>query len=218
MSIGSPTFTTTILEELIAQVRGVIGVRVVQNDHDQIEEIHIIGSPERSAKQMVRDVESILYVRSGLRIDHRKISLVQIARAPSAVALPQVRLLDLVHLAQEAAVTVTLAVGERQLQGSSRANPTADVRPEYLAGTAIMHALDQVIEPHNRLRLENMQRYKFGQIEICLAHLARTSAAESAPLLGISVVYDDGMAAAAQAVLNAVNQCLQCLLSKVPAF
>lgn len=217
MSIGSHTATTTVLEELITQVRGVSGVRVVQNDHDQIEEIHIIGSPERSAKQMVRDVESILYVRGGLRIDHRKISLVQIAKAPSAVALPHVRLTDIVHLSQEAAVTVTLAVGERQLQGSSRANAIVDDRPEYLAGDATLQALDQLIEPHNQLRLENVQRYSFGQIEICLAHLAHTSAAESAPLLGVSVVYDNAMAAAAQAVLNAVNQSVPCLLSKVPA-
>lgn len=217
MSIGSHTATTTVLEELITQVRGVRGVRVVQNDHDQIEEIHIIGSPERSAKQMVRDVESILYVRGGLRIDHRKISLVQIANAPSVVALPNVRLADIVHLTQESAVTVTLAVGERQLQGSSGTSAIADGRAEYLAGDATLQALGHLIEPHNQLRLENVQRYTFGQIEICLAHLVRTSAAESAPLLGVSLVYDDNMAAAAQAVLNAVNQAAPCLLSKAPA-
>jgi hypothetical protein len=217
MSIGSLTPTTAILEESIAHVRGVLGVRVVQNDHEQIEEIHIIGSPERSAKQMVRDVESLLYVRNGLRIDHRKISLVQIA-TPKSTALPHVQLLNIVHLAPESTVTVTLAIGDRQLQGRSHATPTADGRPEYLAGDATIQALDQLIEPHNRLRLENVQCHMFGQIEICLAHLARISDAASIPLLGISVVSADGLTAAAQAVLNAVNQCLPCLLSKAPAF
>jgi hypothetical protein len=202
---------------LIAQVRGVSAVRVVQDDHDQIEEIHIIGSAERSAKQMVRDAESILYVRTGLRIDHRKISLVQIANTPSAVVLPPVQLITIVELAQAATVTVTLAVGERQFQGSSRVNATADVRREYVAGDATMQALDHVIAPHNRLRLENVQRYTFGPLEICLAHLAHSSAAERAPLLGSSIVYDDDLAAAAQAVLNAVNQCSPCLLSQAPA-
>src|SRR5690242_18490706 len=78
MSQGA-TLDTTAVEALIGQVRGVIAVRVVRDAQDQIDEIHVVGSPGRSAKQMVRDVESILYVRGGLRVDHRKISLVQIA-------------------------------------------------------------------------------------------------------------------------------------------
>src|SRR4026209_28476 len=68
-----------MIEDLVRKVRGVLAVRVVQNDQKQIDEIHAVGSPDRSAKQMVRDIESILFVRGGIRIDHRKISLVQIA-------------------------------------------------------------------------------------------------------------------------------------------
>src|SRR6476661_6527134 len=83
------------IEELLGQVRGVLAVRVVTDEQGQIDELHVVGSPGRSAKQMVRDVESLLYVRGGVRIDHRKISLVQIAESAIQPAQVRVRLLEI---------------------------------------------------------------------------------------------------------------------------
>ena len=86
------------IEELVGQVRGVMAVRVVQDEQGQIDELHIVGSPSRSAKQMVRDVESLLYVRGGVRVDHRKISLVQIAESAIQPAQVRVRRLNISHI------------------------------------------------------------------------------------------------------------------------
>ena len=89
------------IEELVGQVRGVMAVRVVQDEQGQIDELHIVGSPSRSAKQMVRDVESLLYVRGGVRLDHRKISLVQVAETsiqPAAVRVQMLNILSLIHI------------------------------------------------------------------------------------------------------------------------
>lgn len=194
-----------MVEGLIAQVRGVLAVRVLRNDQDQIEEIHVIGSPQRSAKQMVRDVESILYVRGGVRVDHRKISLVQLADAPNAAALPQVRLIDAVYCAQDLAATVTLALGDQRIEGVCRSDAVAEAAPERLVGAATIQALDQLLGLQSRLRLEHAQRQVFGQIEICLSHLSLADDGDQA-LLGVSVVHDDGAAAMALAVLDAVNR------------
>ena len=41
-------------------------------------EVHVVADTERPAKQVARDVESMLVARIGLPIDHRKISVAQI--------------------------------------------------------------------------------------------------------------------------------------------
>src|SRR5436190_23652714 len=95
MSAERPAIDVAKIEELLSQVRGVLAVRVVLDAQGQIDELHVVGSPGRSAKQMVRDVESIVYVQGGVRIDHRKISLVQIAESIIQPALVRVLLLDI---------------------------------------------------------------------------------------------------------------------------
>ena len=202
------------VEELIRKVRGVLAVRVVRNDQGQIDELHAVGSPERSAKQMVRDIESILYVRGGIRIDHRKISLVQIAEAGMPAGLVRVQLLEVVrHPNQEPpAIAVALAVGARRVEGLARALPDRPYSDEQLVAQATAQALSQLIGAIGHLHVENLQRQAFGALQVCLAHLSLTTDDGIETLLGISVVRGDESSAVARAVLDAMNRRLQRLL------
>jgi hypothetical protein len=201
------------IEELLRQVRGVMAVRVVQDESGQIDELHIVGSPGRSAKQMVRDVESLLYVRGGVRVDHRKISLVQIAESIIQPSPVRVRLLDISRSGdQPPSLSVVLAMDEQRVQGVARARPEADEHPEYLAGYATIHALDQLIGARGQFRLENLERHGFGQLEVYLTHLSLTTDDGIETLLGISVVRDQDPTAVVRAILDAVNRRLQRLL------
>jgi hypothetical protein len=201
------------IEALLHQVRGVMAVRVVQDAQGQIDELHIVGSPGRSAKQMVRDVESLLYVRGGVRVDHRKISLVQIAESIIQPSLVRVRLIEITRSEEDPpTVSVVLAMDEQRVQGIGRARPERDDHPEYLAGYAAIHALDQLIGARGQFRLENLERHSFGQLEVYLTHLSLTSEDGIETLLGISVVRDEDPAAVVRAILDAVNRRLQRLL------
>jgi hypothetical protein len=203
------------IERLVSQVRGVMAVRVVRDAQGQIDELHVVGSPGRSAKQMVRDVESIVYVRGGVRIDHRKISLVQIAESIIHPALVRVLLLDIERIDDEqgASIAVTLAMGDQQVKGLGRSRPEKNDQPVYLAAYATINALNQLIEPRRgQLRLENLQRQSFGEIEVCLSHLSLLNDESMTTLLGISIVRGDEVSVAARAVLDAVNRTIQRLV------
>jgi hypothetical protein len=214
MSHSTPLDNAAI-EALIAQVRGVMAVRVVRDPQGQIDEIHVVGSPGRSAKQMVRDVESIIYARGGLRVDHRKISLVQVAETSIQSVEARVRLLDIVRAADEQGlkVGVALSMGEQRVQGVGRSRPNHDDPPELLAGYAAIHALNQLIGARGQLRLENLQRQAFGQLDVCLSHLSLVTDDGIEVLLGTSAVRDDEVATAVRAVLDAVNRPLQRILA-----
>src|SRR3982750_491706 len=167
MSPERPVIDVAKIEELLSQVRGVMAVRVVLEEQGQIDELHIVGSPGRSAKQMVRDIESLLYVRGGVRVDHRKISLVQIAESVIQPTQVRIRLLDISRTTgDQAIVIVTLGMEDQRVQGVGRSRPEQDDQSQQLAGYATIHALDQLIGARGQFRLENMERQPFGQLEV----------------------------------------------------
>jgi hypothetical protein len=67
------------LQEELQRIPAVRSARVIGND--QPSEIHIVAGPERSAKQLVRDVQSLSAAGFGMTIDHRIVSVVQLEDA-----------------------------------------------------------------------------------------------------------------------------------------
>ncbi|HMQ31416.1 MAG TPA: hypothetical protein PKD53_11855 [Chloroflexaceae bacterium] len=201
-------------EQLIFQVRGIQAARVVTAPNGAIDEVHVVGLPGRSAKQMVRDIESILYVRGGVRLDHRKVSLVQLDEGAQRFG-PRVRLLEVVRALDAPVPAITVTLGLRDRRASGVATAVEGVAPAglELAGRATVNALVELIGPGSELRIEQLGCQPFGTIEVCLCQLSLTSEAEIEMLLGVSMVREDGPAAAARAVLDAVNRPLLRLLS-----
>lgn len=206
---------TVALERLLGQVRGILALRIVVDYSGQIDEIHVVGSPERSAKAMVRDIELLLYVRGGVRLDHRKISLVQVAETAIQPTAARVQLCDIRWSADEQspAVTITLGIGERRIDGVARGQGEGGQPPELLIGHAMIDALDQLTGRRGEFRLENLQRQPFGGSEVCLSHLSLVTEDGVETLLGISAVRDGDLTAVARAILDAVNRRLQRLLA-----
>jgi hypothetical protein len=64
------------LQEELQRIPAVRSARVIGND--QPTEIHIVAGSERSAKQLVRDVQSLSAAGFGMTIDHRIVSVVQL--------------------------------------------------------------------------------------------------------------------------------------------
>ncbi len=74
------TVTSTVLaskaEAAIRRLREIEGVSV-HADGDAIREVHVLTSSERPAKNIVRDVQTVLKTRLGISIDHRVVSVAQ---------------------------------------------------------------------------------------------------------------------------------------------
>lgn len=67
------------VEQLLLGLSGVNSLKLVPNGHGGIDEVHVVGSQDLGAKQIVRNIESALLAEFGLQIDHRKISVAQVA-------------------------------------------------------------------------------------------------------------------------------------------
>lgn len=76
-------------EDVLRGLRDVQGASILAEDRN-IREIHILATPGRSAKQIVRDVETCLRTRFSIGIDHRVVSVAfsKAARPADAAVKP----------------------------------------------------------------------------------------------------------------------------------
>jgi len=66
-------------EQLIKKIQDIVSAKIITTEDGKISEIHVISDSERDPKQIARDIESALITSLGSRIDHKKISVAQIA-------------------------------------------------------------------------------------------------------------------------------------------
>lgn len=215
MSEATTYYDGAALEQLIYQVRGVHAARLVTDPGGKINEVHVVGTPRRSAKQIVRDIESILYVRGGVRLDYRKISLVQVAESAVQNVAPRLQLIDVAQTASEsgAGVVVTLGLRDEQVQGLGGARPGEPAELPQLTAEATVNALDNWVGPRGHLQLERIQRQALGAIEVYMAHLSLETDAGIETLLGVSMLRNDELLTVARAVLDAANRRVERLLA-----
>lgn len=202
------------LEQLIGQIRGVYATRLVLDPAGKIDKVHVVGSPDRNPKQIVRDIESILYVSGGVRLDHRKVSLVQIADQLPRPGPLRAKLVD-IHEEQngdELKVAVTLRIGDREVRGVGISRPSRRLDDLYLTAHATVHALNIIVGPHGRFALERIERTQFGAQEVALSHISMDVNDHTETLLGVSVISDPLRYSVGRAVLDAVNRRIQRLI------
>ncbi|EKP93851.1 hypothetical protein [Thermaerobacter subterraneus] len=73
-----PAVRRSDIEDLLSRLPGVLAVRLSVNDWGAIQTVHVLATVDRGAKQIVRDIESALQARFGLRLDHKKVSVAQV--------------------------------------------------------------------------------------------------------------------------------------------
>src|SRR5437762_7656775 len=69
------------LEAAILRIQGIQAARVVAGPGGRVSEVHVLAGRERGAKQLVRDVQSVILTNFGVDIDYRTVSVVQLDEA-----------------------------------------------------------------------------------------------------------------------------------------
>lgn len=194
-----------VMETAINKIRGVYAVQVVITD-DGVEEIHVIASPTRKPKQVVRDIESMLLVNFGIRVDYRRISLVQMQeerlfQVEGRPRLVAVRTFE--GLTRRAEV-------ELEKDGhlyTATARPTHDdMSGVELVSRATLEAMAQVLGEPFVYRIEETRTIAIDSIDALVVVVGIEFHNSHEKLLGISMVRSDPLEAAARATLNAVNR------------
>lgn len=208
------------LEDDLQRVPGVRNARVVGVDAPS--EIHIVATPDRSPKQVVRDVQSLASAGFGLTIDHRIVSVVQLsdeaeaeAQAAAAAQDDERPVLESVVLASKGStgwVKVTLRwPGGETTEGAGATTATREARARG-ATIALLRALEPALAARGaKLDVEQVLIARIGSGECVLVRGLYGERGTTTPVVGSALIHDDVATAAVHALLHAINRKLQSL-------
>ena len=196
-------------EALIKRLRGVLSARVVLDRDGRFEEIHILGDTDRNPKVMVRDIETALLVNFGVTVDHKIISIVQMAEdsiclTPDAKR-PQMMNISTTTSRAKVEVGVSLTHQEKMIEGLAAAANTPYNRLR-VAATATLDALAKLNTFPATFAVDDVIRLKLSSREMVAVSVFMISGDKEELLLGTAFVKGDEQEAVGKATLCAINR------------
>ncbi len=214
------------LEDALRHIQGVKAASVVTGPDAVPTEVHVLASPGKPAKQVVRDVQSLALARYDIDIDHRIVSVVQMGdddvRGPEpAAAVPDTEAADARADAEpavrpsiaaimvrsgkgETEASVTLAASDQLFEGTSR-GPAGQSHRARLVAIATLDAVSELLgQP---CEVESSTIVATGTREVALTVLTMTVPRTGEQVLtGCAAVRGDEADAVARSVLAALNR------------
>lgn len=224
------------VEQALVSLQDVRSARIVADDRGEILEIHVVAGAARSAKQIARDVGSLMVAKLGISVDHRKISVALVdgdepiepelgedeSQAPASVHYLEtdenrVEFVG-VSIAQSqnmAEARVELALGDTETVASvSGADaPTSILRT---VSEAVIKAIQQLLDDAGLLAVSAIEQVTVGGDPIVVTAVIHVADRQEKQLIGACAVNGDPVLAAALATLDAVNRYLRRLSRRVP--
>ncbi|HEY3283918.1 MAG TPA: hypothetical protein VGN26_16750 [Armatimonadota bacterium] len=198
-----------VIEQTIGSLRGVQGVKVVQTPHGEIEELHVLVDAERSPKQAVRDVESILLTKLGVQIDHRKISVAQLNMATPSKRSPAGRLKFVEATVGMKRNRMQACVGlerDGQVYTHTAEGVYSGAKQLRLIAEATLGAVQQAGIMDVSLSVEEVTRLDLGGKDVVVTVVKEVSDGSETSYSGSAVCKQDVFRAAVNATLAAMNR------------
>ncbi len=194
-------------ENILRQIRGVLGAQVVVSPSGEVDEIHVLAGPGRGAKQIVRDVESAMAAQFGVNIDHKRVSVAHL-RGPGEGAAEGRLKVKGVRLAVDGvrAVCRVELEGEGQVFAGEVEGPASTANRRSLPAAATFAALEQRFRVGDALVLEDAALCQIGQQTVALVSASILGREGEQTLVGCSLVRGDEQEAMVRAALDAVNR------------
>lgn len=164
----------------------------------------------------MRDIESSLHARWGLRLDHRKISVAQVADAGTSLPPMRPRLLG-VTVANDltrARIRATVVLGlpndeEARIEGHAE-GPNLPGHHLRMVGLAAVEALNAAIRTDHRLGFEDVRVVSVGAFDVAVVVVTLEGGRdEQRVLAGAMPVDGDPVEATVKAVLQATNRFME---------
>ncbi len=198
------------VEQQVTSIPGVLAVRLVPGFDREVDELHVVTSPERGPKATVRDVQTVLLARCGVNIDHRVISVVQLDERQVLPAPGRVRLLQVttVQSGKGLSAEVALAFDDEEARGVAEGAATSAGYVRSVARAALA-AFNELIATDLTLELRDAAIVTVGGQELAVAVIELRDARGEELRSGTSLVREPAADAIARSVLDALNRTVE---------
>ncbi|MCW2679328.1 MAG: hypothetical protein JWM62_729 [Frankiales bacterium] len=209
------------VERALCRIPHVTRAHVVPDERDSVLELHIVATPGKHPKQVVRDVQSLVRAAFGVEVDRNVVSVVQLeeegtpASAPAQDLQPapdgRTLLVGMTLQSQHgsSSVSVVLSRDQRRATGGSHRSSTA-VGLHRMAAEATLAALVELHPGLPSSDVDGVEVRPLGVRRVALVSLAHRMSGAEDVLIGTATVRAAGeLDAVARAVLDAVNRRLR---------
>lgn len=195
------------MEEIINQMLSVISSKVVMNESQEIEEIHVLASNNRSPKQISRDIQSALTAKFQCKIDHKKISVAQIDFRDEKEQLGRFRIAAIGYavLGNMAEVKVALQKGEQQVEGVAKGTNSKN-NVYRLTANATLNCVHELFAIDDTFIIEDIEKIQLAKREVIISAVSFITGHGEEMLVGSAVVRKDEYEAIVKATLDAINR------------
>ncbi|AOT70012.1 hypothetical protein [Geosporobacter ferrireducens] len=195
------------MEEIINQMPSVISSKIVMGESQEIEEIHVLASSNRSAKQISRDIQSALTAKFQCKIDHKKISVAQIDFQDEKEQMSRFRIAAIGYsvLGNMAEVKVSLQKGEQQVEGTSKGTNSKN-NIYRLTANATLNCVHELFAIDDTFIIEDIEKIQIAKREVIIAAVSFITGYGEEMLVGSAVVRKDEYEAIVKATLDAINR------------
>jgi hypothetical protein len=171
-------------------------------------EIHIVASAERKPKQIVRDIETLLFVKHRMKVDYRKISLVQLPdekllRIP--IARPEIRSVTEDVVGDKKRIRVEIQGASKVAAGEAEENIDNPITNRTAAKATIV-AVEKLLDHRIKVRLEDVTSFRFDLREVLIVIVTCQIEDREETFVGASFAGNRPSESAARATLDALNR------------
>ena len=200
------------IRQTITSLPGVQSCKIEMGPDGEIEAIHVVSSTKRPAKQIVRDIESVLYADYDLKLNHRKVSVARIEppaeRKPGRGQRPRLISLKLSTSGGRGEAEVVLERGDSQTTGQASGVTTGGGTLRLIC-MATFRAAEKLIGEEAEFQLLDVVRITTGERSAVVVLADYLSGREVRNLAGCVQFEDDQQEAAVLACLDACNRIME---------
>ncbi|MCA1840367.1 MAG: hypothetical protein ABR507_12145 [Actinomycetota bacterium] len=200
------------IEAALIQIPEIRAARLVTDPAGQPVEVHIVASGDKSAKQLVRDVQTVSLASFGVDLDHRIVSVVQFPgdvvypdRTNDPGKRPSIEEISTETKGSTSTVRVALRLDNKVAQGAAT-GVTSNEGLQRMAALATLDALRTLLEGSVWLSLEHVAVQRLSSQDVAIATLSVGGGGSALSLSGSAVVFAQQTEAVVRSVLDAVNR------------
>lgn len=194
--------------DIISKIEGVNYVKVVAED-DNLKEVHILANNLRSAKQIVRDIESSLIAVFDYRIDRKIISIAQI-ETDSTIESQRIKYegVSVDTKANTVECTVKLNFEGQEYSATVTAIKTLANRHRVVA-KAVISTIEKILEQSFIFDIQDVVLNSCRNVTFISVIVSMFVNEKEDTMVGSAIVKDDINEAIVRAALDAVNRRIQ---------
>jgi len=198
------------LRERISQLEGVLSVRVSKNN-GEIDEIHVLSEEGRDPKRLVRDIETVFQVETGLSFDHKKISIARINEQKEEKECKERIELKGVYLRRKEPIcTVELKYRGEEKSYKFEGNELDD--PPQIVLKTLVKAIETLLKTSFQIKIKDIKKLNMEQ-NVIFVMLTVNESGKEEDLMGVSLIEENLPLAVSKAFFHALNRKLEMVMA-----